>query len=259
MGLTVSPDGYVPVDEVLGCQGRHPKFRRKPSAARQQPVPACWTVQDVRDVVETSDKRRFKLEERRASEFYPDRSQNDDDTNDQLILCIRANQGHSISGIIDSNQLLTQLSSDELTSVAFAPMIVHGTYEAAWNDNIRTHGLMCMSRNHIHFATGLPPPRRKRDGRNEAGADAATENHDTINEPIISGMRRSCQVYIYVDASKCARDGVVFYRSDNGVLLTSGVGGILPVQYFSHVTTASGTVLLDNRDHQGQRITSMRT
>ena len=49
-----------------------------------------------------------------------------------------------------------------------------------------------------------------------------------------------------MDAKKCAKDGVTFYRSENGVLLTAGLNdkGTLPVEYFSHVTDASGTILM---------------
>jgi 2'-phosphotransferase len=189
-------------------------------------------------VVETSDKRRFKLEERRASEFYPDCRGME---HDRWILCIRANQGHSIEGILDPNLLLTQLSPTELVAV---PMIVHGTYEAAWDNNIQTHGLSCMGRNHIHFATGLPTPRKRGEGSTK---DTALDV-STSRQSVTSGIRRSCQIYIYIDAKKCVRDGIVFYRSDNGVLLTNGINGTLPVACFSHVTTASGSILLDQRE-----------
>jgi RNA:NAD 2'-phosphotransferase (TPT1/KptA family) len=62
-------------------------------------------------------------------------------------------------------------------------------------------------------------------------------------------MRKSASVHVYIDAAKCAKDGVPFFQSDNGVLLTDGVegSGILPPEYFSHVTDSSGNVLLDNR------------
>jgi 2'-phosphotransferase len=95
----------------------------------------------------------------------------------------------------------------------------------AW-ESIVGQGLKRMQRNHIHFASGLP------------GKDG-----------VISGMRKSCQVYIYLNAKKCAEDGIVFFRSDNGVLLTAGINdsGTLPVCYFFYVTDVHGTVLLDQR------------
>lgn len=123
-------------------------------------------------------------------------------------MCIRANQGHSVAKV-DPNLLLQRLDADVLESL---PTIVRGTYKEAW-DTISTEGLKRMMRNHIHFASGLP----KEDG-------------------VISGMRKSCDVYVYIDAKKCAKDRVTFYRSENGVLLTAGLDdeGTLTVEYFSH-------------------------
>mmetsp|Transcript_7454 Transcript_7454/g.13012 ORF Transcript_7454/g.13012 Transcript_7454/m.13012 type:complete len:117 (-) Transcript_7454:102-452(-) len=90
-----------------------------------------------------------------------------------------------------------------------------------------------MKRNHIHFAPGLPG-----------------------NGGVISGMRKSCDVHIYINGSLCAQDGIQFYKSDNGVILTPGVddeyeheyddhgkrkcirAGTLPCKYFSKVVDA---------------------
>ena len=86
-----------------------------------------------------------------------------------------------------------------------------------------------MKRNHIHFATGKP-------------------NIEGPENSVISGMRKSCDVYIYVDVYKCVIDNIPICKSDNGVLLTAGINGsgILPIKYFSHVTDASGNVLFKN-------------
>lgn len=200
LGLPITADGYVPVQDILSC--KHSKIRQG------------WTTDDIVKVVETNDKQRFKLEKRPASEFY---SGNDD----SLLLCIRANQGHTMTGI-DSNMLLSALTPDELASQS---TIVHGTYTAAW-EQIRLEGLKCMQRNHIHFASGLP--------------------HDG---EVISGMRKSCDTYVFIDGRKCAADRIAFYRSDNGVLLSSGLDGTIPPRYFSRVTTSSGSVLLDQTTH----------
>jgi len=222
LGAEMTPDGYVPVREILNC--RHPKLRG-----------SDYTLDDIRRVVETSDKQRYRLEERPAKDYYPDVIVDGDgggddggDSSTKTVLCIRANQGHSIPNI-DPNLLLTRLSPEELAST---PTIVHGTYDEPWRNGIRTEGLKRMTRNHIHFASGLPTSSKDGD---EGGA------------VVISGMRRTCTVYVYVDGKKCAEDGIEFYRSDNGVLLTAGVGGTgtLPVRYFSHVTDASGRILLD--------------
>ncbi|KAL3908071.1 MAG: hypothetical protein SGILL_008622 [Bacillariaceae sp.] len=129
--------------------------------------------------------------------------------------------------MINPELLLTKLAAEELREL---PCIVHGTYPKPW-ELIQAQGLKTMTRQHIHFASGLP------------------------NGVIISGMRKSASIHIFVDAKKCAEDGIAFYKSDNGVLLTRGVedssgsggDGVLPPKYFSHVTDSSGNVLLDNR------------
>ena len=207
IGLPIQPDGYVPVQEIL--DSKHPKLRGA-------------TLQQIQHVVETSDKQRFKLEVRPLRLFYPavggGAAAADDDT---TILCIRANQGHSMN-IIEPELLLTKLSPQELQSI---PCIVHGTYPEPWK-SIQQQGQSKRTRQHIHCASGLP-------------------NHDGV----ISGMRKSASIHIYINAKKCADDGIAFFKSDNGVLLTDGVNhsGILPVEYFSRVTDSSGNVLLDNR------------
>ena len=128
-------------------------------------------------------------------------------------LHIRANQGHTIRSISDK-ELLVPLSKTDLCSIN---CIVHGTTQKSWDDHISKEGLSRMQRNHIHFALGLP-----------------ADNH------VISGMRSSSQIHIYVDGERCANDGIVFYRSDNNVILTAGVGkrGMLPICYFRKVVEA---------------------
>lgn len=194
LGLEMSPDGYVRLSDLLKCPT--PKFNGK------------WTEKDVRAVVETNDKQRFKLETRTVGEEQSE------------VLFIRANQGHSIPGI-DPHQLLTPVPPEELSSLT----IVHGTFLDKWKKHIQKQGLSRMSRNHIHFASGLPKDKQ-----------------------VISGMRKSCDVYICVDGDHCAREGIQFFRSDNGVLLTAGVDneGILPLSFVSQVTDASGKILWTN-------------
>ncbi len=192
LGLNMSPDGYVRLSDLL----EHPnsRFNRK------------WTENDVRVVVETSDKQRFKLKCHTVDELE--------------VLYIRANQGHSIPGI-DPNRLLSPIPPEELCSLT----IVHGTFLDKWVNHISKEGLSRRTRNHIHFATGLP--------------------HD---DQVISGMRKSCNIYIYVDGKKCAKQGIAFFQSDNGVLLTAGVNdeGTLPLSFISKVTDKAGKILWTN-------------
>ena len=115
---------------------------------------------------------------------------------------IRANQGHSksIGDLIESDNLLKKLDTP-------LENVFHGTY----NKNlelIKSLGLNRMSRKHIHFAKSL---------------DAA------------SGKRSDCNLLVYVDMKKAMDDGIVFYESDNGVILSEGIDGIIPSKYLSFV------------------------
>jgi 2'-phosphotransferase len=206
LGLNMTTDGYVQVQELLNC--KHPRLKGK------------WTIQQIQEVVETNDKQRYKLEMKPMSNFQLitvnyEAQQAEEES---LTLCIRANQGHSIS-IVDANLLFRHLTLDEVNLI---PMVVHGTTTEAWEEHIRKKGLSRMSRTHIHFAQGLP-----KDGN------------------VISGMRQSCEVLVYIDTQKAFQDNIKFYQSENGVILSAGrnEGGIIPPEYFSKVTDASGHLL----------------
>lgn len=124
--------------------------------------------------------------------------------NGQLL--IRANQGHSIK-VVDSEKLLKPiLSADEV------PVCVHGTYRRNL-ESIQRTGLKRMRRVHIHFATGLP--------------------HDGV----ISGMRSNCEIMIFLDVHKALKDGMKLYLSENNVLLTEGLNGIVSPSYFAKIET----------------------
>lgn len=124
-------------------------------------------------------------------------------------LHIRACQGHSIKDL-DEAQMMQQISnSDEF------PLVVHGTFNR-FLPSIQKEGLRIMNRNHIHFATGYP-------GYNK----------------VISGVRRTCEVFIEIDLKKAMADGVKFFVASNGVVLTSGVGGILDSKYFKKILKMS--------------------
>eukprot|EP00904_Undaria_pinnatifida_P001992 jgi/Undpi1/11794/HiC_scaffold_4.g01493.m1 len=177
MELQMRPDGFVRLDELL----RNQQFR---GVSRKQ----------VEDVVASDEKGRMTI--------TPDEQDGG--------LLIRANQGHSVKGLVDEDQLLTKVESP-----AEVPLCVHGTSLKNW-PSIREEGLRCMNRTHIHFAAGLP---------GEAG--------------VISGMRKSCKVFIYVDVGVAMSDGVAFFRSSNNVILTSGQGGTLKPSYFCRVDGVS--------------------
>lgn len=119
-------------------------------------------------------------------------------------LQIRANQGHSVQ-VTDLE--LKEISPDDRD---YPREAVHGSYMKHW-PSIRSQGLSRMNRTHIHLAPGLP------------GEDR-----------VISGMRQSCDLAVYIDVTKAMSDGIRFFWSENGVLLTPGdAAGILAPCYFS--------------------------
>lgn len=115
---------------------------------------------------------------------------------------IRANQGHSLQ--VPELELMPLETPQDLP-----PRLVHGTFWQHW-PSIRLRGLSCRGRTHIHLATGLP------------------------GDPgVISGMRPNCQVAVLIDGPRALADGIPFFRSANGVILTPGdADGFLPPKYF---------------------------
>lgn len=128
------------------------------------------------------------------------------DTDGNLL--IRANQGHTLKSV-DREKLLT-----EVTDADLYPYCIHGTTLEAWNE-IKTKGLRKMKRNEIHFAKG------------EFGT-------------VLSGFRPGSQVLIYINLPLCLAEGIRFYESENGVLLSPGLGsdGVIPTGFFLKVITA---------------------
>ncbi|KAI5825178.1 hypothetical protein K523DRAFT_313884 [Schizophyllum commune Tattone D] len=126
---------------------------------------------------------------------------------------IKANQGHSLQTVkLELKPILSR--ADIPTGVA-----VHGTMNQAWQ-SISKEGLSKMKRNHIHLAQG------------KGGKD------------VISGMRRSSQIFIYIDVDRAIAAGIKFELSDNGVVLTEGdERGFLPVRFFQKVEDAKGQPL----------------
>ena len=54
-------------------------------------------------------------------------------------------------------------------------------------------------------------------------------------------MRNSAQVLIYIDLERALADGLKFYLSDNGVILSEGnEAGVIASTYFAKVTDKHG-------------------
>lgn len=170
LNLTITPAGYVKLSDLLS----NSKFKSISQAQVEMVVKSC-------------EKQRFNLSEIDGH------------------LMIRANQGHTITGLNES-ELLTPIENPYEY-----PTIVHGTNIPSWN-KIKSRGLYRMNRNHIHFALNLP-------GHKE----------------VISGARVKCDVFIFVDIEKCMNDGMKFFISQNKVVLSSGFNGFITPEYFSKV------------------------
>lgn len=60
--------------------------------------------------------------------------------------------------------------------------------------------------------------------------------HFAKSDSSISGLRNNAQIHIYIDLARALRDGIKFYESDNGVILTAGnADGFLEPKYFHRV------------------------
>ncbi|KAJ1952526.1 tRNA 2'-phosphotransferase [Dipsacomyces acuminosporus] len=118
---------------------------------------------------------------------------------------IRATQGHSIK--------IREPPLAKLTKETMPKEIIHGTSKSKIQ-LIQETGLSRMDRTHIHFATGL-----------------------ANDEKVISGMRKNSSAFIYIDIEKALSDGIEFFISENGVVLSNGLdgSGIIPAKYFAKV------------------------
>ncbi|KAF4698452.1 hypothetical protein FOZ63_025489, partial [Perkinsus olseni] len=164
------------------------------------------TQDDVQECVATNAKQRYMAPmapspKRMIISFALTTAPNGD-------LLIRATQGHSFPPtVVDPTLIMTPVDVPSLP-----PVLVHGTYFNHWKAILASGGLRPMSRQHIHLV------------------DATA----TLTG-IVSGLRKSAEIYIYIDAGKAAADHIAFFRSANNVYLTSGEDGLLGTQYFSKV------------------------
>lgn len=177
--LNMRSDGYVRVSDLL-----------KLNMTTLAKVPLkSHTVEEVKEAVRSDNKQRFSLMEENGDLF------------------IRANQGHSLTIVRSESLLRPILSADEVS------VCVHGTYKKNLNSILQS-GLNRMSRQHLHFAPGLPTDRE-----------------------VVSGFRRDVNLLIFLDLRKALQDGMKFYMSDNKVILTEGFDGVVPVKYFEKIET----------------------
>ena len=121
-------------------------------------------------------------------------------------LFIAANQGHSIESVTAERKEV--IDSSEI------PICIHGTNMKAIQLIQKSGGLSKMSRNDIHMASDLP----------ESGN-------------VISGMRKSADVVVWIDVGKAMAQGIKFFISKNGVILSPGnENGLIPSSCFKKIS-----------------------
>ncbi|KAK7422876.1 tRNA 2'-phosphotransferase [Neonectria magnoliae] len=161
------------------------------------------TLADIQSIVSSNDKQRFSIKPSPGADA--DVSAASTNAADYLI---RANQGHSIK--LESAALLAPITLEQGNVPA---RVLHGTYFYFWPKIVESGGLKVMGRNHVHCSTGTP----------EDGA--------------VSGMRRDAELLVEVDVEASLREGITWWKSDNGVLLTEGdAQGVLSSRFFKMVT-----------------------
>ncbi|CAM1505531.1 Fc.00g111680.m01.CDS01 [Cosmosporella sp. VM-42] len=161
------------------------------------------TFADVQATVTSSDKQRFSMKLNPSAN--PALSTASTEPSDYLI---RANQGHSIK--VESSSLLVPITLEEGN---IPPTVLHGTYFYFWPKIVDSGGLKPMSRNHVHCSTGTP------------------------EDGVVSGMRGDAEMIVEIDVEGSLREGLKWWKSENGVLLTEGDElGVLSTRFFKKVT-----------------------
>jgi len=231
-GLTLDAEGFAPLDQVVStiflsitstrCTDDDALTRILPrvsllmlglNAFELILIQMKWqrlkslhvTFADIKTAVTDNAKQRFSMKTNPTLINPPDSSS--EEPSDWVI---RANQGHSIA--VDSAALLVPIT---IESNNVPDIVVHGTYYGNYQSILDSGGLKKMSRNHIHFSTGLPE-----DGKS-----------------VISGMRNDAEILIYIDIRQSLEDGgVLWWLSENGVVLTEGDDqGVLSTKYWKKV------------------------
>ncbi|KAI9727646.1 MAG: hypothetical protein M1828_005874 [Chrysothrix sp. TS-e1954] len=239
-GLKLGKGGYVPLDDVL--QNRKIK-------------PFKITLEEIQQLVADNEKQRFSivhvsfLENTDATPAttnprYLDcenvESAKHDDSDPSHYL-IRANQGHSLK--IEEEGLL-----EPITAVAgnLPETVVHGTRRELWAQIVASGGLKPMTRNHVHFATAVPDHAQSNLSTTREG-NMVSSLPDKKSPVTLSGMRSSSTIFMFLDLRKALDDGLQFWMSQNGVVLSDGGDKrLLDLRYFEKVEERSGTLLVQD-------------
>jgi len=108
---------------------------------------------------------------------------------------VRANQGHTSGKNVKASEIYQEI-------VEPLKYCIHGT-EQKFIDSIFKTGLSKMTRTHIHCITGDP------------------NNKETFKE-VLSGFKKTSNCILIIDMAATMTDGLKWYQSKNGVILTEG-------------------------------------
>ncbi|KAF8826157.1 hypothetical protein HHX47_DHR6000527 [Lentinula edodes] len=138
------------------------------------------------------------------------------------IWWIKANQGHSIKAVkLDLKPILTVEDIPSRTAV-------HGTTKMAWQSicEFDVSSTKCVF---IQFLAH----------------EMCTRVYDFELTPVTHiGMRKSCDIFIFINIPKALAAGITFFLSDNGVVLTEGNDkGFLEPAFFLSVQNAKREAL----------------
>ncbi|KAI7227923.1 phosphotransferase KptA/Tpt1 [Hortaea werneckii] len=234
-GLQMAEGGFINVQDVLN--NRNIKSLKV-------------SFEELRQLVADNDKKRFTMvpastvqggaedPAAAAAAAAAEASSSSSKPTDWLI---RANQGHSLK--VDEEGLLKPITKDNMPQTA-----VHGSTHAAWPLIVSSGGLKPMTRNHVHFASGLPAGFKS--VVDDDNGDGTAEQQQQTAAPVISGMRKSSTILIFLDLAKAIDTGMKFGISDNGVILSEGnAEGLIPLELFKRVEdrTGQGVLLEDGK------------
>lgn len=236
------------------------------------------TLLEVKSIVAADEKQRYSLipkappitSKSPTEESGLDQNQTEVNAQDGVAatstepsdFLIRANQGHSMK--VEDKGLHTPITE---ASGNLPQLVVHGTQKQLWPKILASGGLKPMSRKHVHFATGVPPQLGKSfklpsEKRHESTSDNKSNAEKSLPEAaettevaalpdkkdapvVLSGMRNTSTLLIFLDIRRAMEKGLRFFLSENGVVLCAGnEKGIVPVEFFEMVVEAGGKVLV---------------
>lgn len=226
-GLKIDSEGFIKLSDVL----KHKYLKSLKT-----------TYDEVFEIVNNNDKKRFKIinkssnntDDYKCTQYSPEFAD---------YYYISALQGHSINKI-EKTFNMVEFKNDDID---FPKEIIHGTFKKNLELILKSGGLSKMKRNHIHFTSGLPEwlIELRRKPRPSLNSDDNIIQEEDV-EKIISGMRKTCNVLIYLDIEKLKNlNEIKIFKSENGVILSPGdENGFINKKYFKKITDQYGNDII---------------